>query len=655
MSPAPSILRSCQRWCVLTTIILVEAAIWINSTDSGIAKQPLFVLGATLIVALFLAETILIRQLEFSFSVIGILVALHLPLFVCSALFSFDPISTWAALAFGMSCVIFFFAGTSLFTARKNVQLLFRALQALTIVLCIIALLQFFLADVLPVNFDTGTEHRASSLLGNSIYFSSYLVLVFPVLLGQFAHPDSGNKARLFRGALLALVVIAMLSTQTRSSMLGWLTSLPAFAMLYSSSRKKQLAAIIAVSALLGTLAFAGLIRPDLGQRFLTLFGERRGTTVARRVYFWTAGRDAFLASPVFGHGIGSFEREVFDYRSPDYWEVASEDVVPHAHNEVIEIAVEYGIIGLALFAATLAIVFRQGKVLSRTGDEWQRRTSAGITSGLIAVGVDNLANVSLRQPPIAVLVWLLMGLLFSKSLTSRQEKKVHVPFPLPPVASAAPLLVWVIFAFAYSNNEVKVIGADVHFLRGLQSGENSHAGALQEYAASVVENPSNLRARSYMINELIHEGRWEDALHSSAELQHLSPSYPKSSLMAGYALLRLGRYHEALESIQKELERRSHPEAYMLAAAACRGLGDVEGEQNALRDLLKKDIEAKTPYEYRSSCERLMELCSTESDREENAALFASLQKIVAGDREFFEKLELQTRVKQQPILSDH
>lgn len=637
--------RDVQRWCIIATLLLVETVIWVGSTESGIIKLPLFVIGATLAAALFLTDAIIKRNVEIPIPAAAILVALHLPLFLCSALFSFDTVYTSRALGFGIGCVISFFAGSSLFGTRKETEVFFNLLEILTLVLCIVAMIQFFLGEALPLDFSTGAQHRPSSLLGNSIYFSSLLVLWFPILLTRTLRTDSGNTLRMLRWAELAVTTLALGITQTRSSIVGWLAALAVLLLLLSRSGKARISIVASSLTLLAIVAYAGFIQPDVGQRYLSMFGERRGTAVARRVVFWTAGTDAFLASPVFGHGIGSFERAVFAYRSPDYWEAGSEDVVPHAHNEMVEIAVEYGCIGLLLFVATFGLVLREGVRQARGEDMWKRLTSAGITGGLVGIAVDNLANVSLRQPPIALLVWVLLGLLFSGALKGEDAKTISARIPFPRLAAGVPLILWATLAIAYGTKEVHAISADVHFLRGLNASDASSGTALGEFQAAVMEDPANLRARLYQIKELLDNERWEDALQHVNALQQLSPMYPKSSLMGAYALLRLGRYHEALESIHKELLRRTHPEAYMVQAATYRALREAGAERDAIRNLLKKDIEGRIPYEFGASCRRLVELCEKESERQDADSLFTSLERVFPGEREFFDGLKSQMR----------
>lgn len=646
MEVLSSAIRKIQLPVLLATIVLVETALWINSMEGGIIKQPLFVLGALLTAALFISESISKRKLEFSYSTIYFLITLHIVLYLCSAVWKFDPLYTWEALAFGISCIIIFFAGSSFFRTKKEITVLFRSLELLTILLGIIAVIQYFFIDTFSVNFYIKAGGRVSSLLGHSLFYSSYLVLLFPLLLGwtlQCRHEGASIRGRYL---LLAAMVFLLLATQARSSILGWFASIMVFVFLVPKSKISKQNMVFLGIALAAVFFYSIVLRPDVGRRMFTMFETGQTSSLSRRVYFWNAGKDAFLASPIFGHGIGSFERTAFQYRSPDYWQVSSEDVVPHAHNELVEIAVEYGLIGLALFAATFIFVLKRGIGAARNAENQNRWILAGITSSIIGIAVDNLANISLREPSIAILVWLLMGLLWSRSLTPEVQYKAALKILLPKMAAMVPFFAWIIFALGYGRSQARAIDSSVHLLHAMDHGEEPSQEAIQECQAAVAENPETLIARSYLTMEYVNAKQWADGLHSAEELQQLSPFYPKSALMKACALLGLRRYPEALESIKSELNKRTHPEAYYIQAMAYRALSNISEERIALLNLLRMDIAAKISYEYRYSCMRLVEISRADVEKKENLLLFNSLENFITGEREFFKNLRAQESV---------
>jgi O-antigen ligase len=73
------------------------------------------------------------------------------------------------------------------------------------------------------------------------------------------------------------------------------------------------------------------------------------------RTELWNAGWQAFPARPLIGAGPGAFGQAVEPYLSTYF---AASGVVS-AHNVVIGMLVEYGVVGLALFAGILAAAIR--------------------------------------------------------------------------------------------------------------------------------------------------------------------------------------------------------------------------------------------------------------------------------------------------------
>lgn len=111
----------------------------------------------------------------------------------------------------------------------------------------------------------------------------------------------------------------------------------------------------VAITHRTALVCVAGLVMvtaiPAFGSDFVTmqrlsvLFGqEGGGESASVRMELYGQALDAWVASPIFGHGIGSFP-------------VVSDmgDVRNYPHNILLEVAAELGLVGLLLFAVLLA------------------------------------------------------------------------------------------------------------------------------------------------------------------------------------------------------------------------------------------------------------------------------------------------------------
>jgi O-antigen ligase len=92
--------------------------------------------------------------------------------------------------------------------------------------------------------------------------------------------------------------------------------------------------------------------------------------TIYYRLNVWAAGLRMAAHRPLFGYGFGQFQSQVAKYQTslnsvPDII-FADEGTV--AHNTFMEVLVEHGIIGLALYLAVVFNVVTRAKISSQTG-----------------------------------------------------------------------------------------------------------------------------------------------------------------------------------------------------------------------------------------------------------------------------------------------
>ncbi len=626
-----------QRACLLATVAVSAVALWPGSFESGAVKMPLFVLGAALLAALLLAQGLGGGGAAVSRSWLSILVPLHLLLFTLAVLFHPRVLQRWDAFAFAGGCACCFWAGGALFTAKPDLKRFISFIEWLTASLVVVGAAQLLFGDSLGLDFGLGETRRVPSLLGNAAFFSSYLVLVFPLLLGRLLSGWKEGEGRTLRMILLGFVVCMLVAARTRSSIVAWVMSMLVFGVAapFPPIWKRRLAASVGALVVLAAIVALAVPRAP-GDLWNTIKGGHE-QSLERRMYFWSAGWEAFLASPVFGFGPGSYEETMLEFRSPDYWMSASEDVVPHAHNEVLEVAVEYGLVGLLLLALTLALVARQGTRIVQGKGDWRRWMGAGILAAIAGIAIDNLANVSLRQPPVAALAWTLLGLLWSNSLGAASWKTL--PPSLPRVVAVVPLAAWVVLSIFLGGRALRMIEANSHLLRAI-GARSRPTEALVEAQAAVTIDSTNLLALSQLGVADLGLARWADALRDIDALQRLCPNYPTSHLMRAVALVRLGRESEALQSIHAELRLRSHPETYLLAANIYHLQGDSLSERDCLTKLLEKDIEAKLPYAYKAACLRLDALSHSPEAMHRERRLLDSLAAAIPGDSSFFASL---------------
>ncbi|MHC1684905.1 MAG: O-antigen ligase family protein [Clostridiaceae bacterium] len=172
-------------------------------------------------------------------------------------------------------------------------------------------------------------------------HVAAALILPLAVLLSS----DRISKW-LFAVFAWALLGIALVLTGSRGGAVGvacmMVVALPG--MRRGSRGMVIRTALVVVPACLVALSLVPGLLASLESRFSVVSAVLSGG--AGRILLWRIGWRAFLAHPWFGTGIGSFQT-AFDMTNPGYVTYSSINV---AHNIYLQLLVETGVCGLALF-----------------------------------------------------------------------------------------------------------------------------------------------------------------------------------------------------------------------------------------------------------------------------------------------------------------
>ena len=221
----------------------------------------------------------------------------------------------------------------------------------------------------------------------------------------------SRRPAALLAGSLTIAALFALiLVTGSRAGLIAAVMTLAATPLVLPPGliggriRWFALAAVAIVAVLVMALLLSRAAAID---RLLTM-----SDVAEPRLRYWPASRDAAeLVFPV-GAGVGSFV-EVFQVTEPGY--MLAPTYLNHAHNELIEVAIEAGVAGLAIVAGGLAAfavaVLRAWR--SRHLEPARLALSGGIA--MFALGLGSLVDYPMRVPSLACLfalasVWLVAG-----------------------------------------------------------------------------------------------------------------------------------------------------------------------------------------------------------------------------------------------------
>jgi O-antigen ligase len=222
------------------------------------------------------------------------------------------------------------------------------------------------------------------------------------LVAGRLALADS-PAARAAAAALpwvaVPFAAWALLVSQTRSAWLGALAGLAVIALL----RAPRLAAFAGA-----VFVAVALLQPGVRQR-LTL----SDASTLDRYYMWQAGIDMVLERPVFGQGPGMIIATYPNYR----WPSAPNPLAPHLHNNLLQVAAERGLPGLAFFgwwtALALAVALRAWRTAS-ANDDPASGAALGALATLVAVFVAGLFEYNLGDSEVLMLVLLVDAVPFA-------------------------------------------------------------------------------------------------------------------------------------------------------------------------------------------------------------------------------------------------
>jgi len=215
-------------------------------------------------------------------------------------------------------------------------------------------------AGLLVSMYFTYVEGQARAGLGSFFtdpirLSNTALILGFFGMLGAAA-TRGRTRFIYFIGPLMALAVI--FACGTRSALIAFAMLLFVAALLLV--RHRLLAVLVSVGLAAG-FALLGYIADVAGARSSTLFDilgrlasgdDPADLGTAIRFILYRAGAEAFLDSPLVGHGWGRLMSSITPYLAPDELVHAQ---LPHLHDDALNFAVAAGLFGVAVYLVLLA------------------------------------------------------------------------------------------------------------------------------------------------------------------------------------------------------------------------------------------------------------------------------------------------------------
>lgn len=374
--------------------VIVAVAPWFYANGDDDYAGPVIMLGALQWLALALRLT-LSRRLPRSWAPLQLLALLAwLGVATCFSISPFHSIRVLAVWAAGAAVFLGFLV------SRPSV----RQLRQITLLLVtsVAALSGYGLARA----WHSGAGFSSmTATFSNCDCFGALVLMALALAMGLLPLPTMPQNHLLLADMLLLFT--GLVATSSRAALIGALVAggVVAWRRVQGRGRKAWRALVPGILAVAGLGLMAAILSgPAMMARFHNTFTTEGSQGWSVRLMVTTGWLKTLARSPWLGSGPGTFHLAF----QPDRPHGVFKGYVNQAHIDLVQVAVENGLVGLALFL---------GLTISAIVRGWRCRgthSAVGAVAGLIGVSLYGLVNFAL--PVAADLMWFfaLLGLTFA-------------------------------------------------------------------------------------------------------------------------------------------------------------------------------------------------------------------------------------------------
>ncbi len=285
-------------------------------------------------------------------------------------------------------------------------------------------------------------EARAKGTFFNPNFLATYEVVVLSILLGLLCFTPRCELKRWQRVCLWSIVAItfcAFMFAQSRGALLALVTAV----IFIGCYRFGKIALLILIVSLV-----AGAVIPNpLKQRMVDV--ATQDPYAFSRVDIWKSSVERIADRP-FGIGLGMYKYSSFQYRFP----IESSIVryvkrAESSHNEYLQMAVELGVGGLAIFLLGIGMWGREVQVALRSELEpWERGLVTGLTGAVLGILAHSMVDSVFHEPALVILLIVCGGAVFVFQPIKKPDlSRRSVPFSYHPVRLSLVLVCGVVLA----------------------------------------------------------------------------------------------------------------------------------------------------------------------------------------------------------------
>ncbi len=244
-----------------------------------------------------------------------------------------------------------------------------------------------------------GEIARVGSLVGNPNSLGAFLLMLLTFIVGRIFTLKNRTGRRLLIGYALATAILLGITFSRGALAGGAISTIIVIALNLPRDFWGKIKPQTARSRLIWGLGGFATLLIGIGVVFIMVRSfSLAGRSADLRIDIYANALTIFADSPITGHGLFTFGREFATQQSQPPQQPHS-----HAHNGVLLVMAELGILGLAILSMTVITVLMMMRHNWREADIAQRRLLAIGIAGSIGFGVHHLLDFPAMMPLIAI------------------------------------------------------------------------------------------------------------------------------------------------------------------------------------------------------------------------------------------------------------
>lgn len=241
---------------------------------------------------------------------------------------------------------------------------------------------------------------RSTGFFNSPQTFGNYILLLLPVVFGLSFYSNTRREKRWLQLSSL-IILTAIIFSYTRGVWLGVIGGLIFMAIL----RSKKLLFALVTAIIVVSMFLVFLPSSRVTQRVVRTFKSER--PVGDRIYFWQGSLRIIRDYPITGLGWEGFGIVYREYKPAE-----GRQLVCHAHNNFIDMAVDSGLLGLGIFIWLLITIYKVGfHIFKELEQGYFKGIAWGFLGSFTAFLIAGLSQYNFGDSEVVMLFYFLLAM----------------------------------------------------------------------------------------------------------------------------------------------------------------------------------------------------------------------------------------------------